>query len=239
MDNGNRGLCRGRFMENEKCRFTPVKLSKTQVRQRYAKLSGIYDFWGFLTESKAVKRALQLAKIRNGESILEVAVGTGSAFMHIVSMNERGRNEGVDLSPEMLARAKKRLKNHPRNYSLKVADAYSLPYVDETFDLVFNSYMFDLLPEGDFSRVLQEFKRVLRPGGRIVITSMTQGRSWYSRMWDRLVRRYPNILEGCRPISLEDDAKQAGYENIRIEYISQFSFPSLVLYAEKHASSPV
>jgi ubiquinone/menaquinone biosynthesis C-methylase UbiE len=223
----------GDLLESGKCRFTPVKLSKAEVRQKYAKLSSIYDFWGFLTESKAINRALQLANVRNGESILEVAVGTGNAFEQIVSMNEKGRNEGVDLSPEMLARAKKRLRNKLGNYSMNVADAYSLPYVDGSFDLIFNSYMFDLLPEGDFPQVLKEFKRVLKPCGRMVITSMTQGRRWYSQMWDRLVRRFPNILEGCRPITLKEDARKAGFENILEEYISQFSFPSIILYAEK------
>ena len=220
-------------MGSEKCRFTPVNLSKSDVRRTYARLSRIYDFWGFLTESKAVGKAVQLANIKNGERVLEVAVGTGVVFERIVAANKDGQNDGIDLSPEMLARAENRLKNHYSNYSLKVADAYSLPYPDATFDLVINSYMFDLLPEKDFSQVLMEFKRVLKPGGRVVITSMTMGRKWYSRIWDWLVRKAPNILEGCRPISLEWDAKQVGFSNIHEEYVSQFSFPSLILYAEK------
>jgi ubiquinone/menaquinone biosynthesis C-methylase UbiE len=174
-----------------------------------------------------------MVHIRSGESILEVAVGTGNVFEQIVSMNSNGRNEGVDLSPEMLARAKERLKKHHSNYSLKVADAYSLPYPDSSFDLVINNYMFDLLPEEDFPQVLSEFKRVLRSGGRMIITSMTPGRRWYSRIWDWLISKAPNILEGCRPISLEEDVTQAGFRNIHEEYVSQFSFPSIILYAEK------
>ena len=220
-------------MGNNANRFIPVQLSKSEVRRRYARLAPIYDFWGVLTESKTVKKALEFAGIRNGESILEVAVGTGNVFEKIVSLNAGGRNEGIDLSPEMLARAEKRLKKYDATYSLQTGDAYDLPYPDETFDLVMNSYMFDLLPEEDFSRILLEFKRVLKPGGRIVITSMTPGRKWYSRIWDWLVRKAPNILEGCRPINLKEDAERAGFTNIREEYVSQLSFPSLVLYAEK------
>jgi ubiquinone/menaquinone biosynthesis C-methylase UbiE len=218
---------------SNKCRLTPVKLSKNDVRRRYARLSRIYDFWGVLTESKAVGKALQLAHKRKGEGILEVAVGTGNVFEQVVSMNANGRNEGIDLSSEMFARAQERLKKHSSNYSLKVADSYSLPYPDGTFYLIINNYMFDLLPEGDFSQVLSEFKRVLKPGGRIVITSMTPGGKWYSRIWDWMVSKAPNILEGCRPISLKEDVEQSGFGNIREEYVSQFSFPSLVLYAEK------
>jgi ubiquinone/menaquinone biosynthesis C-methylase UbiE len=167
-------------MEPEKPRFTPMNLSKDDVRRIYARLSRIYDSWGMLTESKAVDKAFLLAGIRNGESILEVAVGTGRVFERIVSANKDGKNEGIDLSPDMLNVARKRLRRHS-NYTLQVADTYSLPYPDDTFDLVMNSYMFDLLPEEDFSRVLLEFKRVLKPGGRTVITSMTQGRKAAAR----------------------------------------------------------
>jgi ubiquinone/menaquinone biosynthesis C-methylase UbiE len=221
-------------MQNDNHRFIEVKLSKEDVRRIYARVSGIYDFWSFLTESKAVGQAVQMANIKNGETILEVAVGTGYLFERIVSKNQAGRNDGIDLSPEMLEKAKKRLDpKRFHNYSLKVADAYSLPYPDLTFNLIMNSYMFDLLPEEDFPRVLNEFQRVLKPGGRMVITSMTHGRKWYSRFWDWLLHKAPGILEGCRPISLEDDINRSGFINIHAEYVSQFTFPSLIVYAEK------
>jgi ubiquinone/menaquinone biosynthesis C-methylase UbiE len=223
-------------MEKGNHRFIEVKLSKKDIRRIYAKVSNIYDFWSFLTESKAVSQGIQMANIKNGETVLEVAVGTGFLFERIVSLNQAGRNDGIDLSPEMLDKAKKRLGSQRfHNYSLKVADAYSLPYPDETFNLIINSYMFDLLPEEDFPRVLSEFKRVLKPGGRVVVTSMTHGRKWYSRFWDWLLNKSPSILEGCRPISLEDDINQAGFINIHSEYVSQFTFPSLTVYAEKQA----
>jgi len=219
-------------MGTGKMRFIPAKKSKDEVRRIYSKLSHIYDFWGSLTEQKATNRALQLAHIRNGESILEVAVGTGRVFEQIVSLNKNGHNEGIDLSPEMLARAEKRLRKSYSNYSLKEADAYALPFANETFDLIISNYMFDLLPEQDFSHVLREFRRVLKSGGRVVITSMTIGEKWYNRIWDWLARS-TDILAGCRPISLKEDMKQAGFENRYSEYVSQMTFSSLVIRAEK------
>ena len=92
-------------MESRKSRFVRVRTSKDDVRRLYARLSRLYDAWGFLTESKATDRALQLANIRDGEDILEVAVGTGTVFKRIVALNPSGKNEGIDLSPEMLAKA--------------------------------------------------------------------------------------------------------------------------------------
>jgi ubiquinone/menaquinone biosynthesis C-methylase UbiE len=222
-------------MGNETTRFMPARKSKDEVRQIYARLSKTYDIWSSLTEQKATTRALELARIRNGEKILEVAVGTGQVFEKILSLNADGRNEGIDLSPAMLAKAEKRLSGRFSGYSLKVADAFSLPFPDETFDLIVNNYMFDLLPEQDFSRVLREFKRVLKPGGRVVITTMTMGKRWYSRIWDRIARS-TDLLAGCRPVSLVEDITRFGFQNIHVEYISQFTFPSLVIRGEKPMS---
>jgi ubiquinone/menaquinone biosynthesis C-methylase UbiE len=219
-------------MKNQTRRFIPMNVSREDIRRIYSKLSGIYDIWGAATESKAINKALQFAEIKDGESILEVAVGTGRVFEKIVSLNRNGRNEGLDLSPDMLAVARKHLKGKGSNYSLRVADAYLLPFPDITFDLVVNNYMFDLLPEEDFPSILSEFKRVLKSGGRLVITSMTRGRKWYSHTWDRLLHEFPHLLAGCRPISLRADVDRAGFENVREEYVSQFTLPSLVIYGE-------
>ncbi len=220
-------------MQSPKTRFVKVQASKDDVRRIYARLSHLYDSWSFLLESKAVNKAIELVNIRNGESILEVAIGTGILFKRIVALNHSGKNEGIDLSPDMLSRAKKRLGKRFVNYSLKVGDAYSLQYPDETFDLLINNYMFDLLPEEDFGRVLLEFRRVLRHKGRMVITNMTFGQKWYNRIWDRLVYINPSLLAGCRPVSLKEDILQADFRNIYAEYVSQLTFPSMVIYAEK------
>jgi ubiquinone/menaquinone biosynthesis C-methylase UbiE len=215
------------------CKFIEVDNSKTRITITYARLSPLYDVWGFLTESKAAGRALRLANIQDGENILEVAVGTGAMFAQILRLNPKGRNEGIDLSPDMLTIAERRLNVEFHNYNLRVGDAYNLPYPDETFDLILNNYMFDLLPEEDFSKVLQEFKRVLKLNGRMVITTMTCGRKWYNRIWDWLLKRVPWILTGCRPISLEENIHNLGFLSIHSEYISQMTFPSLIIYAEK------
>jgi len=216
-------------------RFIKVTASRGDITRVYARLARVYDWWGVLTESRATDLALEWAEIRDGEAVLEVAVGTGRLLERIAALNGHGINEGVDLSPHMLARATKRLHGVPGNLALRRADAAALPYRDASFDLVLSSYMFDLLAEAEFSPVLQEFKRVLRPGGRIVITSMTFGQRWYSRFWERLVRRFPNALSGCRPVLLGEDVLDAGFRRVRTQYVQQMSFPSVVLYAEAPA----
>jgi ubiquinone/menaquinone biosynthesis C-methylase UbiE len=73
--------------------------SREKVQKEFSRVAWIYDLWAGLTESKAVRRALDLANIRDRESVLEVAVGTGVDFKEIVERNKHGTNEGIDRSP--------------------------------------------------------------------------------------------------------------------------------------------
>ncbi|MGD8987607.1 MAG: class I SAM-dependent methyltransferase, partial [Syntrophobacterales bacterium] len=106
---------------------------KNDVPKIYKKVASIYDVWGQLTESKARKRCLDLADIRDGESVLEVAVGTGLAFVEILGLNPTGKNEGIDLTEEMLDRAQEKAQRlGVTNYSLNTGDAYNLQYSDDS-----------------------------------------------------------------------------------------------------------
>jgi ubiquinone/menaquinone biosynthesis C-methylase UbiE len=80
---------------------------------------------------------LELAEIKNGQRILEIAVGTGLAFYEIVKRNPDGTNIGVDISEGMLKRAKERLGKLPGvNYELKIGNAFRLEEEDEHFDVL-------------------------------------------------------------------------------------------------------
>lgn len=208
-----------------------ARLDKDKVRKVYRKFASTYDLWGCLVESKARQRCLELADIRNGESVLEVAVGTGILFQKILQVNPEGRNEGIDLTPEMLSRARERVQNSGvPGYALNIGDAYHLQYADNTFDVILNNYMFDLIPEQDFVIILSEFKRVLRKGGRLVLANMTKGPRWFNNTWDWLYQIRPALLGGCRSIELKPFLEKAGFLKIRREYISQLFFPSEIIY---------
>lgn len=136
-------------------------------------------------ESRAQQRCLELAAIKNGESVLEVAVGTGILFEKILHQNPDGRNEGVDLTPEMLARARARAgKSGVSGYILNTGDAYQLQYADNTFDIVLNNYMFDLIPELVFPAILGESRRVLQHGGRLVLANIAKIPGWFDAIWE-------------------------------------------------------
>jgi ubiquinone/menaquinone biosynthesis C-methylase UbiE len=116
-----------------------------------------------------------------------------------------------------------------------LGDAYALDFPPETFDLVLNSYMFDLLPETDFVAVLAEFNRVLKPGGRLVQINMTQGATWYHRIWQGLYRIHPALLGGCRAVAMAPSFEMAGFERVERTFISQWTFPSEIVSGSKPA----
>lgn len=217
-------------MPTEKVRILEAFIKKDDIPKVYRSIAPIYDLWGMLTETKARKRFLELANIHDGEKVLEVAVGTGSTFVEILKKNPNGQNHGIDLTDEMLRRAKKKAaKLGLKNYSLELGDAYHLTYPDGMFDLVINNYMFDILPESDFPIVLNEFKRVLRPGGRLVMANMTKALHWYESISEQVYRIRPSLLGGCRGIYLLPYLESAGFVDTQREYISQMTFPTEVI----------
>jgi len=209
-----------------------AKLEKGRVADIYRRIAPSYDLWAWLTESRARDRCLELADVHDGEDVLEVAAGTGLAFARVLQANPSGRNEGIDLTEAMLVRAeKKAARSGSSNYRLRIGDAYAMDFPDNSFDVLINNYMFDLLPQQDFIAVLEEFRRVLRPGGRLAMVNMTRGEHWYNGLWERLYRINPALLGGCRGVSLLPQIEACGFGQSRREYMSQLTFPSEIVFA--------
>jgi ubiquinone/menaquinone biosynthesis C-methylase UbiE len=210
-----------------------ARISQDDIPSLYNALSRTYDIWGKLTESKARNRAIELAEIRDGQNVLEVAVGTGLAFYEIVKQNPHGNNVGIDISSGMLERARDRLKKlSEANYALKIGSAFDLEAEDETIDLLMNNYMFDLMSFEDMDKVLKEFKRVLRKeSGKLVLVNMTEGELFGSNIYESIFRVSPKTMGGCRGVRLFEKLRAHGFRVARREYYQQLLFPSEVIVA--------
>ncbi len=213
-----------------------ARFSQNQIEAIYNRLASKYDVWGILLESRARKRALELADIQDGQNILEVAVGTGLAFYNIVSRNPNGRNAGIDLSSGMLEKARSRLeplRKSGANHTLRIGTAFKLDVKDNSIDLLVNNYMFDLIPFDKMDKILNEFHRVLKKDGKLVLVNMTKGERLGSGIYDRLYKISPRAMGGCRGIQLSDRLKQHGFKLDKREYHQQLLFPSEVILAYK------
>jgi ubiquinone/menaquinone biosynthesis C-methylase UbiE len=212
-------------------------LSKVDVVDVYTRTAAGYDVWAKLTESRARRRVVELLDVRDGEAVLEVAVGTGLLFVELLKRNAHGRTVGVDLTEAMLKQARRKAEQtQSENWELRAGDAYALEQADDSFDSVVNCYMFDLIPEADFGRVLGEFHRVLKPGGRLVLATLAPGRGLIYRFWEVLYALNPKFVGGCRGVSVGDAVVQAGFEIERRDEVSQLTMVTEVLRARKVGS---
>ncbi len=211
-----------------------ARVSQNNIGAVYDRIAPIYDVWGKLTESHARDRAIELAEIKDGQNILEVAVGTGLAFYEIVKRNPNGINTGIDLSQGMLKKAKNRVNTiSGANYSLNVGTAFNLNVENESIDTLVNNYMFDLIPFKDMDKILVEFKRVLKKGGKLVLVNMTEGERFGSKLYDFVYNISPKAMGGCRGVKLTERLQKHDFKVEVREYFQQMLFPSEVILAYK------
>jgi ubiquinone/menaquinone biosynthesis C-methylase UbiE len=113
---------------------------------------------------------------------LEVGVGTG---LNLPFYTKKVQLTGIDLSPAMLAIARRRANdlNHP--VELREADAHALPFPDGSFDTVVCTFSLCAIP--DERRAVSEMKRVLRPGGLLLLADHVAGSLWPVRAVQRLL----------------------------------------------------
>jgi ubiquinone/menaquinone biosynthesis C-methylase UbiE len=206
---------------------------RSQLSRFYDVAAPVYGFWSALFESHAARRALEVAGLTRKDRVLEVAVGGGEFHSVLVKTAGPDRCVGVDLSTPMLARARSRLgAGGIVRGNLCRANAVSLPFVSGAFDVLFNLYMIDLLPDEDVPVVLQEFARVLRPGGRLIVLSMAQQVRVVNAIWMWLYRLSPVMTGGCRPVPVGEILVSNGWKiNLR-ETVSQSGFRSELIVAQ-------
>ena len=137
-------------------------------------------------------QTLRVAKIRPGERVLDIATGTG---ITAIAARERGAAvTGVDLTPELLAVARKKASDAGfSDIDFREGDAEALPFADATFDVVISTCGHMFAP--DQPKVAAELARVTRPGGRVVFLAWTPegGLGGWFRITNRHVPPPPGL----------------------------------------------
>jgi arsenite methyltransferase len=116
-----------------------------------------------------VGNPFSLGNINEGEQILDIGCGAGvDTILAAIIVGSKGSVIGVDIVPEMIARAQSNLKMmYLDNVKFQKGSGENLPFSDEIFDVVISNGVINLMP--DKEAALSEIIRVLKPGGRLMV----------------------------------------------------------------------
>jgi arsenite methyltransferase len=120
-----------------------------------------------------VANPFSLGRLRPGERALDLGSGAGTdALVAAQMVGEEGRVTGIDMTPEMLVKARAAADQvGAENVEFVEGEVERLPFADASFDVVISNGVIDLVPDKD--AVFSEIHRVLAPGGRIQIADVT------------------------------------------------------------------
>ncbi len=193
-----------------------VVRSHEQARASYDRLSRWYDVFEEPFERHARRIGLRLLGPAPGERIIEIGFGTGHDLVALArAVGLEGLVCGVDLSPGMRRVAEGRVERAKvgARMDLQTADALALPYADGSFDAALMSFTLELFDTPEIPCVLAEIRRVVSPGGRLVVVALTRPTraGLLVRLYERAHRWLPQLVD-CRPIPLGAALVEAGLE---------------------------
>jgi phosphatidylethanolamine/phosphatidyl-N-methylethanolamine N-methyltransferase len=161
-------------------RFAPAAALDTEsILEAYRRWAGVYDTLFGGISSKARFRAVDLVNRLPGREVLEVGVGTGLALPHY---HRDKCITGIDLSFEMLRKARQRKMQDglPNVRALHEMDAEATSFPDNAFDIAVAMFVASVVPNP--RRLLTEMRRVVRPGGNILLINhfaASKGPRWW------------------------------------------------------------
>lgn len=182
-----------------------AQLNDAAVVAAYARWAPVYDpIFGVIT-ARAIRATTRAVNALPAGRILEVGVGTGIALPHYKIDH---RITGIDLSPDMLARAERRVSDKKLGNVEQLAemDAAHLAFLDASFDAAVAMFVMTVVP--DVAAVLSEMARVVRPGGHVIVVNHFSAAGGPRAAVERWLSRFATSL-GWHPEF--DKATVAGY----------------------------
>jgi len=164
-----------------------------------------------------------LASIKEGETVLDLGSGAGfDCFLASKLVGSKGKVIGVDMTAEMVARAKDNaLKGGYNNVEFRLGEIEALPVEDNTVDVIISNCVINLVP--DKGKAFKEAFRVLKPGGRLMVSDIV-----LLKTLPEFVRESVDAYVGCISGALMKDKyleamKSAGFKDINV--VDESVFP--------------
>ncbi len=162
-----------------------------------------------------------LAKLRSGESVLDLGSGAGfDCFLAAKQVGESGHVVGVDMTPAMVNRARENASQAGyTNVEFRLAEIENLPFADASFDVIISNCVINLSP--DKPKVFKEAFRVLKPGGRLAISDLLASTPIPQDIRENLAL-YCGCLAGAASLKeIGQMLETAGFQAINIQYKDQ------------------
>jgi ubiquinone/menaquinone biosynthesis C-methylase UbiE len=193
-----------------------VTATAREIARAYDVLAPIYDRLVARWEAPTYAHTLYALAPESGERVLDVGCGPGHLLAMVApTVGPEGDVYGLDVAPGMLESATQRLAALDAPAALYRGDARALPFADEVFDAVVLTETLELFSETDAAAVLSEIRRVLEPGGRLVVASMERRgyeETPFVRAYEWLYATVPGYdAVGCRPIDVRGQLTSAGF----------------------------
>jgi phosphatidylethanolamine/phosphatidyl-N-methylethanolamine N-methyltransferase len=195
------------------------------VTRAYAAVAPVYDWvFGWLLH-RGRARAIQVLQLQPGHRVLEIGVGTG---ISLPLYPREVRIHGVDISRDMLEKAKRRVARHRLTNveSLRVMDAHALEYPEATFDAVVAMYTITVVD--DPWRVANEMRRVCKPKGRMVFVNHFRATTWYHALWDRVARPAHRAVHCRADLDMSEFLQRTGLRPIVCQRVNIFGYSTLL-----------
>jgi SAM-dependent methyltransferase len=168
-----------------------------------------------------------LASLKEGETVLDLGSGAGfDCFLAAKKVGESGRVIGVDMTPEMLDKARENArKSGYTNVEFRLGEIENLPAADNSVNAIISNCVINLAPEK--KRVFKEAFRVLKPGGRIMVSDIVLTKALPEAIRNSIAA-YVGCISGA---SLESDyladIKAAGFKDIKVVVEAAFPMESM------------
>jgi arsenite methyltransferase len=165
---------------------------------------------------------IALASLKEGETVLDLGSGAGfDCFLASNIVGPKGRVIGVDMTAEMVARAKENaLKGSYSNVEFRLGEIEVLPVEDNTIDVIISNCVINLVPNKE--KAFKEAFRVLKPGGRLMVSDIVLKKKLPDFVLES-IEAYVGCVSGA---SMKDKyldfIKSAGFENVAVNEESVF-----------------
>lgn len=175
-----------------------------------------------------------LASLKPGETVIDLGSGGGlDCFIAAKKVGEKGKVIGVDMTPEMLDRARANLrKGKYVNVEFRLGEIENLPVADNTADVIISNCVINLSPNKQ--RVFNEAFRVLKPNGRLMVSDMVLLKAIPEAILKN-ISAYIGCISGAEKKNVYvNQIKQAGFKNVQI--VEETTMPIEALISEDTAA---